>query len=439
LAFIVIENGPLAGRRFQLRGTLTVGRQAKCDIRLSDRQVSRRHAAFVCVGQRIELVDLGSRNGTIVNGRRVQRCFIQFGAVIRAGGTCLRLTEKESSSFVGRTLGGYEVLEVVGWGGMGTVYRARQVSMDRVVALKVLRRQLAQDPAFVEQFVREARAAGKLDHRNIIHVHDVKREEDTCFFSMEFVDGVEVSTLLQEGPLPPLQAATVTLAVAEALAYAHEQGIVHGDVKPQNIMISKDSVKLADLGLARSMSRTDSLHEQEAGRVWGTPKYMAPEVARGGPPQASSDIYSLGATLYHMLTGRAPFSGRDAREILKKHMHEAPPPVRQLTPGVPLALARVAERMLAKDPAARPHTMREAIDDLAEARAATELELRGGRAPAEAPTAAVEPFDPCEETSSPTTGRRCAWRVVVVVVALAVAAVIAVVAAIGLRVGWFSR
>lgn len=420
MPFIVIENGPLAGQRFEVTGTLIVGRQAGCNVVLDDQRVSRRHAAFIVAGERCEVVDLGSRNGTFVNGQRVERCVLKAGDALQVGGTLFRYGEKPAFGLHGQALGGYEILEVVGSGGMGKVYRARQISMDRIVALKVLHKHLTNDSAFVEQFVREARAAGRLDHSNVIHVYDVGKTDDTYYFSMEFVEGVPVSRLLERGPLPLRQAVDIVLAIAQALLYAHNQGIVHGDVKPHNMMVGESGVKLADLGLARSLSHPDELRNHEPRRAWGTPKYMAPELARGQSRSPATDIYSLGATLYHMLTGRAPFTGSDPREILRKVVHEPLRPVRELNPDVPVPLALVVEKMLAKTPEERQLSMRQVIDDLVEARAVVAVEVCEGD----------ESGDPSQfteasggETVLEESDRKWLWALVVVLVAVFVGGV----------------
>ena len=421
MAFLVIENGPRAGERFELVGTLTVGRHTGCDIALDDKKVSRRHTAVIAAGDHCEAVDLGSRNGTFVNGRKAQRQVLLPGDTLQIGTTLFRYGEKPPPGQIEDRIGGYEVLELVGAGGMGKVYRARQTSMDRIVALKVLHKHLTADPAFIEQFVREAQSAGKLDHRNVIHVYDVGHEGDTYFFSMEFVEGVPLSRLLQQGPLPPRQAVDIALAVAEGLEYAHEQGIVHGDVKPHNIMISEYGVKLADLGLARSMSHPDDLRSQHPRKAWGTPKYIAPEMGRGAAPDPSSDIYSLGATLYHMLVGQAPFTGKNGQEIMKKHMHEPLTPPREVNPNVPVTVARVTEKMLAKQPFDRQRTMRQVIDDLLEARAAAALV--GSRAGGEDSAAISTPARPEDWSGIDTTqqSRRSGWLYLLIALLIIVA------------------
>ena len=275
----------------------------------------------------------------------------------------------------GQQFGGYEVAELIGKGGMGEVYRAKQLSMDREVALKILSPRLAlKDPSFAQRFVDEARAAGKLNHPNIIHVHDVSTAtladgSAVHFFSMEFIDGESVQDLLdREKRLTPAQIAPIMTGVAEALSFAAKIGIVHRDIKPDNIMITKGGlVKLADLGLAiQSQSGDDHQPERdEKGRakVMGTPLYLSPEQARALPVDHRSDQYSLGATLFHLLTGDAPYRGPDGKSIMKAHVVEPVPVVRERYPEADPAWAQLAERLLQK----KPEDRFAQADDLVEA------------------------------------------------------------------------
>ena len=262
----------------------------------------------------------------------------------------------------GQQFGGYEVAELIGKGGMGEVYRAKQLSMDREVALKILSPKLAlKDPSFAQRFVDEARAAGKLNHPNIIHVHDVSTAtladgSAVHFFSMEFIDGESVQDLLdREKRLTSAQIGPIMTGVAEALSFAAKIGIVHRDIKPDNIMITKGGlVKLADLGLAiQSQNGEDYQPERdEKGRakVMGTPLYLSPEQARALPVDFRSDQYSLGATLFHLLTGEAPYRGVDAKSIMKSHVVDPVPEVFARYPEADPAWAQLAERRLQKKP-----------------------------------------------------------------------------------------
>jgi hypothetical protein len=270
----------------------------------------------------------------------------------------------------GTVVAGYQIEALVGKGGMGEVYRARQVSMDRVVALKVLAPHLAKkDPVFAKRFVDEARAAGRFNNPNIVHVHDVGQTAappelaaqgvaEVNYFSMEYVDGETVQDLLKrETVCPPEVVARVMQGMARALAYAQEVGIVHRDIKPDNIMLGRGgAVKLADLGLALEAAgeETDSAERDAQGRikVMGTPLYMSPQQARGLPLDHRSDQYSLGATLYHMLTGRAPYQG-DGRAVMQAHVREPIPDPAEARADVPEAWRQLCLRLMEKEPGAR--------------------------------------------------------------------------------------
>ncbi|GDY14682.1 hypothetical protein LBMAG53_35600 [Planctomycetota bacterium] len=264
----------------------------------------------------------------------------------------------------GQQLGGYQVEALIGRGGMGEVYRARQLSMDRHVALKVLSPRLArQDPQFAARFVEEARAAGRLNHGNLVAVHDVGQAplpnhgEEVHYFSMELVDGESVKeVLVREGVCSEELVAIVMLGMAEALCYAETVGIIHRDIKPDNIMLtSKRTVKLADLGLATQAGSQapGDRDEQGKAKVMGTPLYMSPEQARAYPLDHRSDQYSLGATLFHMLTGEPPYPGDDARTIMRSHVYDEIPDPQTVRAEVSAAWKTVCMKLMAKDPAER--------------------------------------------------------------------------------------
>jgi len=259
-------------------------------------------------------------------------------------------------------IAGYEVLEMVGKGGMGEVYRARQMSMDRIVALKVLSAKLAKrDPSFAQQFIDEARAAGRLNHPNIIAVHDVGRTtlagEEIDYFSMEFVDGETIKdVIVRQGACPLALTGQVMLAMAEALVYAEAQGVVHRDIKPDNIMITSTGVvKLADLGLAQQVGSDEGEinPDPNARKVMGTPMYMSPEQARGLATGHASDQYSLGATLFHMLTGRAPYTATDGKALMKAHVLNPVPDPREIVADLAEGWRSLCMQLMAKDATAR--------------------------------------------------------------------------------------
>jgi tRNA A-37 threonylcarbamoyl transferase component Bud32 len=259
-----------------------------------------------------------------------------------------------------RTFGDYELLGEIARGGMGVIYKARQVSLGRSVALKmILDGQLASDTS-VRRFYQEARAAAGLDHPNIVPIYEVGRHEDRHYFSMALVDGTSLAHAVhQGGPLPAETAAALLLAVTEAVHYAHQTGIIHRDLKPENVLLdSQGRPRVTDFGLAKSSAGDAGL--TNSGQVLGTPCYMAPEQARGektvGP---AADVYALGGILYFLLTGRPPFVGKSVMEVLCKVLEQPPLSPRQHNPLVPEALEAICLKCLEKDPARRYATAEE--------------------------------------------------------------------------------
>ena len=222
-----------------------------------------------------------------------------------------------------RKVGNYELLERIGQGGMGSVYKARQTSMDRIVALKILPPSLAKDPSFIERFTREARSSARLNHPNIVSAIDVGQAGGVYYYAMEFIPGWSVKALLEKGPMSEEKVLSVGYAMADALVHAHASGIIHRDIKPDNILIDTEGTpKLCDLGLARHESDSDEQkHLTQEGQTIGTPHYISPEQARGQRDlDGTTDLYSLGATLYHMLTGSTMFDGPTSVVVMSMHI-----------------------------------------------------------------------------------------------------------------------
>jgi hypothetical protein len=263
-----------------------------------------------------------------------------------------------------RLSGRYELREIIGRGGMGTVYRATDLVLERTVAVKVLPAALAEeDSRHVARFEREARAAASLAHPSVVAIYDSGEDEATRFIVMECVAGRSLSEVLRdEAPLAPARAARIAARAADALVAAHAAGIVHRDVKPGNVMIqADDAVKVLDFGLARSLGGS-ALTQTAA--VLGTAHYMAPEQALGHRADERSDIYSLGCLLYALLTGRPPFTGEAPAAILHQHVNSDPRPPSALNRGVSRELEEIVMQMLAKSPGARPRTATEVRDRL---------------------------------------------------------------------------
>jgi len=259
--------------------------------------------------------------------------------------------------------GRYEILEPVGQGGMATVFRARRLVDGSVVAVKVLHEHYAHDREFVERFQREARAASALHHPHIVPVLDSGTDGRVHYIVMEFVEGTDLKRLLRRvGRLDPQQAARIAAETCAALAYAHDLGIVHRDIKPQNILLTPEgAVKVTDFGIARA---ADSATITETGTVLGSVHYLSPEQAKGEPVGPATDLYSLGVVLYELLTGRLPFEGESPIAVALRHIHDSPPPPRRFRPDLPPRLEGIILRALAKSPQHRYRSAREMQEDL---------------------------------------------------------------------------
>ena len=277
-------------------------------------------------------------------------------------------------------LGQYEVQEKIGQGGMGTVYRAMHTRLKRPVAIKVLPAGRLRDPQAVARFQREMEAVGQLDHPNLVRAHDAGEAEGQHFLVMEFLDGINLAQLVrQSGPLTVVDACETVRQAALGLQYAHEHGLVHRDVKPSNLMLTTDrQIKVLDLGLAKLAEDAAVAGDMtSAGQVLGTGDYIAPEQGEN-PRQADAraDIYSLGCTLYYLLTGQAPFSGPQYATFMQKimaHAKEPVPPIQTLRSDIPEGVVAILERMLAKAPEGRFQTAAELVDVLTAYAAGSDL------------------------------------------------------------------
>jgi len=259
----------------------------------------------------------------------------------------------KADPLIGQTLGQFEIVGLLGRGGMGAVYKARQASLDRLVALKVLPHRVASDSRFIERFNREAHAAAAVNHPHIVPIYDFGQDKGFYYIAMELVEGESLKQVLdREGPLPAGRALDLLRQVASALSKAHAAGIVHRDIKPGNILVTPDGhAKVADFGLAKRPACDTSV--TQSGALLGTPLYFPPESARGEAFDARSDLYSLGATFYHLLAGRPPFDGDNPVELAMKHAEKPVPSLQELAPTAPVPLCRVIHRLVRKSPAER--------------------------------------------------------------------------------------
>jgi serine/threonine-protein kinase len=261
---------------------------------------------------------------------------------------------------------GFQVLSKVGQGAMAVVFKSKQLSLDRIVAIKVLPKRLSENREFVDRFYREGRAAARLNHANIVQAYDVGESGGYHYFVMEYIDGKTVYDLVTDGkPMKEADAVRILLQCAKALHHAHEHGLIHRDVKPKNLMITKaGDVKLADMGLAREMGDFVTA-TAEAGRAYGTPYYISPEQIRGELTiDARADIYGLGATFYHMVTGKVPFDGTTPSAVMHKHLKDPLVPPDHINPALSSGVGEIIEVMMAKSPDDRYPSMVELIDDL---------------------------------------------------------------------------
>jgi serine/threonine protein kinase/Tol biopolymer transport system component len=283
------------------------------------------------------------------------------GALGSAGSSAFE--RRPTGGMTGRVISHYRILGPLGGGGMGVVYKAQDLSLERVVALKFLPPELSRDPDAKTRFLQEARAASTLDHPNICTIHEVgETDEGQLYLAMACYDGETLKQRLQRGPLPIDEALEAAQQIARGLVKAHRSGIVHRDIKPANLMITADEiVKILDFGIAKLAGAAGLTR---IGASLGTPGYMSPEQARGEEVDHRTDVWSLGAVLYEMVTGRRPFRGEHDQAVLYALFNQEPDPVEQLRPDAPPELVRIVGRMLAKDPDRRYLTAAEALADL---------------------------------------------------------------------------
>ncbi|HEY7426579.1 MAG TPA: protein kinase [Gemmataceae bacterium] len=346
----------------------------------------------------------------------------------------------------GRTLADFHVLRHLGQGGMGQVYLAEQISLKRKVALKILRPELAADPASLQRFKQEALSVAQATHANIVQVYAIGDADGISYMALEYVEGRNLREyLFKKGPPDLLLALSIMRQVASALQRASELGIIHRDIKPENILLTrKGEVKVADFGLSRCLvGDRPALNLTQSGVTMGTPLYMSPEQVEGRPVDGRTDIYSFGVTCYQMLAGHPPFQGDSPFEVALQHVRAEPKSLAEVRPDLPPALGVIIHKMLAKDPAGRYQTGRELLKDIARLREglsgqtaavgalSSSVEMAPVSSAGVAESALLANGGPATATLPPQPARRRGWRwpVFAASVLLAIAA--------GAGAGWY--
>lgn len=301
------------------------------------------------------------------NPTTLQKLLVELGYITPSQAARLIKDLKEHrASTHSHKIPGYQILGKLGAGAMAVVYKAKQLSLNRTVAIKVLPKRFSENPEYVERFYKEGQAAAKLNHNNIVQAVDVGESGGYHYFVMEYVEGKTVYDDLAAGRVfNETEALDIAIQIADALAHAHSLGLIHRDVKPKNIMINKDGIaKLADMGLARETTDIEAA-EAEKGKAYGTPYYIAPEQIRGEIDiDGRADIYGLGATLYHMITGRVPYMAEDPSDVMRKHLREQLVPPDHINTSLSAGISEMVEVMMAKNKNDRYASVKELLEDL---------------------------------------------------------------------------
>jgi len=336
-------------------------------------------------------------NPTLLKDLLVERGYLTKTQAHRVGNAI----KEARGSTAAHQIPGYLILGKLGAGAMAVVYKARQLSLDRIVAIKVLPKKFTENKEYVERFYKEGKAAGKLNHANIVQAVDVGEAGGYHYFVMEYVEGKTLYDDLAEGKVyGEREALDVIIQVAEALRHAHSVGLIHRDVKPKNIMINKEGiVKLADMGLARQTTDFEAA-KMEKGKAYGTPYYISPEQIRGEMDvDGRADIYGLGATFYHLVTGRVPFMADDPTEVMRKHLKDQLVPPDHINTSLSAGVSEVIEVMMAKNKKDRYSSVEELLIDLKAVRAG-EAPMRAHRRMDVSDLEQLEDGEPVEDTEN---------------------------------------
>lgn len=276
----------------------------------------------------------------------------------------MKSNSQDKDILTGKVFGACRLIKKIGEGGMGVVYLAHHLALNKNVAVKILPPSFAQEDERVKRFIREARSAAQLEHSNIVQIYNIAKQDDYYFIIMQYVDGESLAgKIRREGKINLSEALRIVNDVAVALSVAHHKGIIHRDIKPENIMITKnDEIKLMDFGLARVLDVAS--HLSRTGDILGTPYYLSPEQAKGLKVDGRADIYALGITLYYMISGKRPFDGDSTVSIILKHINEKAPPIRESNPEIPESVSLIINKMMEKDAVNRYQSTEELINDI---------------------------------------------------------------------------
>ncbi|HVX84850.1 MAG TPA: serine/threonine-protein kinase [Phycisphaerae bacterium] len=322
-----------------------------------DQGLATRQEVQDCLAMQAEL-------GKEQNQRSLTDLLVSNGFITRAQAERLRPAVEEQGAY--QQIPGYQILSKLGAGAMATVFKARQVSLNRIVAIKVLPKRMSDNKEFVERFYKEGQAAARLNHPNIVAAYDVGEANGFHYFVMEYVEGASVYERLEKGErYSEKEALKLVIETCRALQHAHKAGFVHRDVKPKNIMITKEgTAKLADMGLARETADVQAA-QAEAGKAYGTPYYISPEQIKGEMNiDGRADLYSLGATLYHMVTGRVPFDAPTPSAVMLKHLKEELVPPDHIAKDLSTGIGEVIEVAMAKNRDKRYQSAEDMLGDL---------------------------------------------------------------------------
>jgi serine/threonine protein kinase len=386
-AYLRVVSGPDQGRTFNLVDgtTLSIGRGEKTDTRLTDGAVARLHCELRCAGGEFVLADRDSIGGTLVGGQKIEEHALRHGEELEIGKTRMKLytsavadsqklVEAAQSAFhpairtdegvlTGQTISHFELGAVLARGSTGTIYKARDTRGDKEVAFKVLYRDITHDEECLKRFIQVMKTAAGIHHTNLVALHGAGKQGETCWFAMEYVEGEPLIKVIERLGTKKMISWKYVLSlgvqVAGALEALHEKHVIHRNVAPQSILIrAKDKVpKLGDLMQARVVNQADVKSTAGPAELTGNVPYMAPERTRGDAEvDIRSDIYSLGATLYTLLTGRPPFEGKTLVETIAKIRQEDPIPPKRFQDAIPDEFQDVVEKMLAKRPELRHQT-----------------------------------------------------------------------------------